>query len=328
MEYQQQRQQVADAGRRLLDEGLVARTWGNVSCRTGADTFVITPSGLGYEHMTAADVVPFCMTDGSFTGARKPSSEKGVHTAMYRRFPDADFVIHTHQTYATALGLAGFGGIALSAEETDALGGLALASYGMPGTKKLVRAVEHAAAPGAHTVLMAHHGALVAGRNADEAFARVQLLESVCRRACRGQECAVTGDEKALAAITAQAAAAYGHAESVADAAVLATATLSVSVPAQLDDTAQMIGRKLITVAPENAVAALKTRDAVLVRGLGAVCRANTSSDAHALCLLVEKTCVSFLHARACGERATLSLFDTAVMRRVYLTKYSKKIGG
>ena len=39
---------ICDTGRELLKTGLVARTWGNVSCRLDEKHFLITPSGLDY----------------------------------------------------------------------------------------------------------------------------------------------------------------------------------------------------------------------------------------------------------------------------------------
>ncbi|MBR6512201.1 MAG: class II aldolase/adducin family protein, partial [Clostridia bacterium] len=36
---------VIDAGKELLESGLIARTWGNVSARISDTQFVITPSG-------------------------------------------------------------------------------------------------------------------------------------------------------------------------------------------------------------------------------------------------------------------------------------------
>jgi len=85
----QQRQHVADAGRRLVREGLAARTWGNVSCRAEGTHIWITPSGLGYTHMGAEDIVRYDMASGEWEGKRKPSSEKMVHAAAYARFAQA-----------------------------------------------------------------------------------------------------------------------------------------------------------------------------------------------------------------------------------------------
>ncbi|MDO4571729.1 MAG: class II aldolase/adducin family protein, partial [Clostridia bacterium] len=262
-----EREAVAAAGRRLLAEGLAARTWGNVSCRTGEASFVITPSGLSYERMRPEDVVPFDMRTGSWTGARQPSSEKGVHTAAYRRFPEAGFVVHTHQCFATAIGLAGFERLALSPEENEALGGVALAAYALPGSKKLQRRVESALASGAHCLLMAHHGALIAGRDAPEAFRRALLLETAARRACMGQP--RDGDEAASgagAALLAGARARFGHAALADTPAVLAAARLG-AFRAELDDMAQMIGPRLAAARAETALRLLERHAAVLVPG-------------------------------------------------------------
>ena len=40
---------VVKAGLELVRNGLIARTWGNVSCRLDDKTFAITPSGRSYE---------------------------------------------------------------------------------------------------------------------------------------------------------------------------------------------------------------------------------------------------------------------------------------
>ena len=332
MEEQQARKAVVDAGRMLLSEGLVARTWGNVSCRTGEHSFVITPSGLGYDNTTADDLAAYNLTDGTWAGARKPSSEKGVHAAAYRRFPDAGFVIHTHQAYASALGLAGFDALALSAQDNAALAGLALAGYGLPGTKRLSSNVSAALATGAQTVLMAHHGALIVGRGLDEAFARAKLLETLCKAACKGQPADAGGGvtaDGALAALLDRAGSVFAFRSYSAAPAVCEASKAGRALPAQLDDMAQMVGARLVCAAPDAAAvaAALETHGAVLVRGLGAVCRAETAGDALALKLLTEKACIAYLHARACGVPARLSRVDTALMRLVYQQKYAKKIG-
>lgn len=322
---------VADAGRMLLDEGLTARTWGNISYRTDDDRMVITPSGLGYEGMTPDDVVPVDMETGLWEGARKPSSEKAVHIAAYRALTDARFVIHTHQTYASALGLAGFPSLVLTAEEKSALGGVALAGYALPGTAALARNISEKLRGGAHTVLMAHHGALIAGKNRSEAFERAQLLEAVCRRACKGQpEETPVCDEALAKRLTDLARSVFGHVARTAASPVLACAEIGKSIPAQLDDTAQSIGARLPAVKPEGqaVILALGEKDVVLVPGVGALCRASTDGDLHALCLLAEKACVCRLHTRALGVSGRLSWLDTELMRVVFLKKYSKKIGG
>ena len=67
------------SARRLVDAGLTARTWGNLSARISDEQFVITPSGLGYDIMEPEDLVVVNISDLSYEGNRKPSSEKGIH---------------------------------------------------------------------------------------------------------------------------------------------------------------------------------------------------------------------------------------------------------
>ena len=76
MEEQMARRLVAAEGKKLQQAGLVARTWGNISCRIDENHFVITPSGLDYETMTARDLVLMDIRNGVCCGAHKPSSEK------------------------------------------------------------------------------------------------------------------------------------------------------------------------------------------------------------------------------------------------------------
>ena len=320
-------EQLAETGRLLLASGLVARTWGNFSARLDAEHFAITPSGLGYERMTAEDLVRVSLADGSFEGGRKPSSEKGIHAAAYRLFPEAGFVIHTHQPCATALGLGPPDSLRLSEEELTALGGLARADYGLPGTKKLRDAVAAALGTGAHTVLMKHHGALLCARDREEALQRASLLEELCRRSLRRDEPVPDGQDGAallerLKSVFPDAALADGEA-------ARAWSALRLPLRTQLDDAAQMIGARIPCARDERELEALLTKHAaVFLPGFGAVVRGEDAEDTEALRALSDKAAIAALHTRALGCRAGLSLFDCLLMRQVYRLKYSKQKKG
>ena len=74
---------VVEAGKKLLETGLIARTWGNVSARISDTQFVITPSGRAYDTLTPDEVVVVNIDDCSHEGDIKPSSEKGIHADAY-----------------------------------------------------------------------------------------------------------------------------------------------------------------------------------------------------------------------------------------------------
>ena len=77
------RRLVIEAGHRLLENKLIARTWGNISARISKEECIITPSGRAYDTLKPEDLVVVKIADGSFEGSNKPSSEKGVHIAAY-----------------------------------------------------------------------------------------------------------------------------------------------------------------------------------------------------------------------------------------------------
>lgn len=184
------RELVLKAGLELCEAGLVARTWGNISARVSDTQYVITPSGRAYDTLTSEDIVLVNIADGSYVGDVKPSGEKGVHAAVYELCPEMNFVIHTHQNYASALSVLGKE-IALD-EEADGqeqteeclLGNtLPCAEYGMYATEELVNNIKAQITSHSKSkaVLMKYHGALCYGKDYDEAFAVAYELEKVSK---------------------------------------------------------------------------------------------------------------------------------------------------
>ena len=112
---------VADTGRVLVEKKLVARTWGNISARISDEQFVITPSGKAYESLTPDDIVVVNIKKCTYEGDIKPSSECGIHADVYAARPDVNFVVHTHQTYASVVSILGID-IELTEEEKQFLG--------------------------------------------------------------------------------------------------------------------------------------------------------------------------------------------------------------
>ncbi len=322
MDEQTAREQVAETGRILLEKRLIARTWGNFSCLLDDGGFCITPSGLGYESMTPADVVRYDRRTGNWLGTRLPSSEKGIHAAAYKLLPDTGFVIHTHQIYASALGLTGESCLHLNDAQRRALGGIAWAKYGLPGTDMLRDHVADAMATGAHSVLMVNHGVLICGRDRAETIERVLLLEELCHRSNLGREGAVAHED--ASALLERARSLYPTATLVQTEAVLALAELREPLYAQLDDMAQMIGEHIPAAADaDDALNLLRTDSAVLLCGVGALIRGEDADDSEALRLLTHKAAVAALHCRAAGQDARLSAEDVLWMRRFYLEKYA-----
>ena len=157
---------------------------GNVSARCEGG-FLITPTGMSYDACTAADMVTVGL-DGTVSAAspspRKPSSEWRFHRDIYAARPEAGAVVHAHSPFATALacqeqGIPAFHYMVARFGGSD----VACAAYATFGTQELSDAII-AALDGRCGCLMAHHGMVVFGRDADHALALAIELETLCEQ--------------------------------------------------------------------------------------------------------------------------------------------------
>ena len=165
---------VIEYANRMLTEGLVKGTSGNVSVRVG-DQVAITPGSVSYPDITP-DLVAIVDLDGNHVGGGRPSSETPLHTLVYRE-SDAEAVVHTHSIYATTL--------ACTVDELPAVhymihafGGdtVDVSDYERFGSDELAAAV-HKALGDRRGVLLRNHGAVVHGPSLSRAYDLAVLLE-------------------------------------------------------------------------------------------------------------------------------------------------------
>jgi L-fuculose-phosphate aldolase len=165
---------VIEYANRMLTEGLVKGTSGNVSVRVG-DQVAITPGSVPYPDITP-EKVAIVDLDGNHIGGGRPSSETPLHTLVYRE-TDAEAVVHTHSIYATTL--------ACTVDELPAVhymihafGGdtIEVSDYERFGSDELADAV-HRAMGERRGVLLRNHGAVVHGPNLSRAYDLAVLLE-------------------------------------------------------------------------------------------------------------------------------------------------------
>ncbi len=319
---------VVQAGHRLVECGLVARTWGNISARVSDTHFVITPSGRSYETLEPSDLVLVQISDCAYEGDRKPSSEKGIHAAVYRHRPETGFVIHTHQDYASCVGV---GGKPLTGLSHPLLGSsVPCGAYGMPSTKKLQKGVETAIVenPDAKAIFMRQHGALCMAEDFEGAFQVAQALEEVSKEAFDRAVQIPAGMEAREDALLAQLRKHCPdlHFRFQTHGAVQAVANWRKTLYPHLDDLAQIAGAKILCVSknPAAILKALKHSNAALIPGMGAVCCAKDEDDLDAIATILRKSCMAALYAATC-DAAPLSPIDRRIMRLVYTMKYAKK---
>ena len=98
------KKEVCEANLRLVAEGLVIHTWGNVSgIDRGKGLVIIKASGVSYDGMAPEHMVVVSLDSGERVGGElKPSSDTPTHLELYRAFTDIGGAVHTHSLFATA----------------------------------------------------------------------------------------------------------------------------------------------------------------------------------------------------------------------------------
>jgi L-fuculose-phosphate aldolase len=171
------RQELVDTARALLAAGLVEGTSGNLSARLPDGHVVLTPSSLAYDTMTVDDLVVTDLDGEVVEGDRAPTSEKALHLACLRRYPEIGAVIHSHALFASMFAVT-HQPIPCVIEEVEIYigGDVPVADYALTGSDALAeeaaRHLEDRAA-----VLMANHGLLTVGRDLAQAHKVASLVE-------------------------------------------------------------------------------------------------------------------------------------------------------
>jgi L-fuculose-phosphate aldolase len=160
--------------------GLIVGSSGNVSERSDRG-MIITPSGGAPDGVNDSFMAEVAL-DGSALNNATPSSEWEMHAAIYRAFPDAGCVVHTHCDACTALAalnrelppfhymVVQFGGANVRCAPYVTFGTPELAAHAVTAMK------------GRSACLLANHGMILYARDTAQALARSVLLESLCRQ--------------------------------------------------------------------------------------------------------------------------------------------------
>jgi L-fuculose-phosphate aldolase len=188
---------LAATARTLAAEGLVERSSGNVSVRDG-DEIAMTPTGALLATTTADEAVILDRAGTKLHGTSEPTSEAGLHLALYARY-DCGAVVHTHAPAATALSCV-LDELPVIHYEQLLLGGtVRVAPFEAFGTDRLAAAAADAI-EGRTVALLANHGTIALGPDLDAALRATRLLEWLSnlyiKAAAAGTPRALTEDQQ------------------------------------------------------------------------------------------------------------------------------------
>lgn len=161
--------------------GSLRGSGGNVSVRIdGEAAMAITPSGVKYQDMSDEDifVVDFDLTVIKGKKELKPSMESGMHSIIYRRRPDVNAIVHTHQIYGSVFSIINTPIPALFDEVSLALGAkVEMVPYAFSGTPELAQKMESKLSNNANAYMIQNHGIVTLGHSLDQAVLNAELLE-------------------------------------------------------------------------------------------------------------------------------------------------------
>lgn len=179
--FEKEKAEVIKAGMKLDRYGLIALSGGNVSWRMESGEILVTPSGMIYEDMVPEDVLVMDIEGNIIEGTRKPSVDTKALLYIFKNKPEVNAVIHTHQPYATGVGL-------VCDELPCNLTTLANATHGAVKVTPYVSAASEQMGIEAVNnlgdklaVILKHHGVIGVGNSLKQALCAVVYLEEAAK---------------------------------------------------------------------------------------------------------------------------------------------------
>ncbi len=176
----EEREQVVEYGKKMVELGLTVGTFGNLSVYNPKEGLMaISPSGMDYFRTRPEDVVVLTPDGKKVDGDAKPSSEYDMHRIFYQKRPGINAVIHTHSVYATTLACLHWSIEPL--HYVIAYGGpdVPCIPYVTFGTYELAQAAYDAMGDDHYACLLGNHGLLAVGGNISYTLDVAQQMEFV-----------------------------------------------------------------------------------------------------------------------------------------------------
>ena len=178
------REQIVKINNELYTLGLVTSTGGNISARDPHHSKEIwITAGSTFKGELTREMVIRIDLEGELLDPSSPyrvSSEKYVHTEIFKDRPEINAVIHTHAPLATTMALSGLEFLPISFEAAH-LGPVQIAEFMAPGTLELGQATAEAIR-GGFAVIMQNHGLVTAGSSLRSATDATLVVEQTAKK--------------------------------------------------------------------------------------------------------------------------------------------------
>jgi L-fuculose-phosphate aldolase len=163
-------------GQKLGLKNMTPGTSGNISVRFD-ENILISASGTCLADLSEEEIVLMDKDTNVIHGA-KPSSEKKLHSEIYKLRPDINAIIHCHSPYVSSFAAAHMPlSRPIIAENVFYFGEIPLAPYAMPSSDELV--INTVSFFSNHcAVLLANHGIIIGGTDLKDAYYKMETAEA------------------------------------------------------------------------------------------------------------------------------------------------------
>jgi len=175
------KQRICDMGSRLWTRDYTDGNGGNITIRVGDNLALCTPTLICKGFMKPEDMCLVDLDGNQLAGTRVRTSEAKTHFGIMKRQPAAKACVHAHPPHATAFAIANATIPSCLIPEAEVfLGKIGVAKYQTPGTAANADEVgevgkDHQA------VLMQNHGVIVWGKDVEDAYWKMENIDSYCR---------------------------------------------------------------------------------------------------------------------------------------------------
>ncbi len=196
MIFQNEREQIIEYGKKLIQSNLTKGTGGNISIFIRDQKLMaITPSGIDYFKLKPEDIIIMDLDGNIVDGTQKPSSECSMHQIFYKNRDDINSVVHVHSPYSTTLACMNWALPALNYLVAVSGGNnVRCAKYATFGTKELAENAFEGMKD-RYGVFLANHGLLTGAKDLPNAFSKAEEIEFCAELHCR---CKSLGEPKIL----------------------------------------------------------------------------------------------------------------------------------
>ena len=179
--YENEKKEILKTALQLSDYRLITLSGGNVTLRNDKGHIMVTPSGMPYKTMVPEDIVIIDQDGNILEGDRNISVDTGAILYILKNMPEVNAVIHTHQVYATAVGLVeDVLPAAVTTLPNACLGPVNVAPYSSAASLEMgINTVKYI--NNKRAVILKNHGVITVGGTLKEALYSAVYLEDVAK---------------------------------------------------------------------------------------------------------------------------------------------------